>query len=263
MKTNNPLWVTGFFTFIYLGIASFSPIQSGFLSTFVRVLLLSIATLCSVLLWVIYFVWGRRGSMSVTRLLIIAMLLPVVVCGIPAAILSYRSNQLQDLDARIKKEATVITMEDEELVTDHGNPIGVRLRYQVRYPKGSDALISHIPPANLSSRPAPYSGGFWILSTEIHALNATDYLLISDVVPEFLPSTLRFVENPKYPGSGGKDPCFYWQGGPSQRTDVLNAQPRTFRIYMSEPAYDGPTRRSYDLHRFYDGAVKQGAKECP
>src|SRR5579863_7489017 len=150
MKLRNPIWVPVFFTFLYFGIAVFTPIETGFLASFVRVLLLSIAALCSLLLWMSWFVWLRRGSRGIARLVIIAVLLPVVICGIPAAVASYRSRHLSDLDARMKKEGTVTTVEDEELLTDQGNPIGVRVRYQVRYPKGAEALISHVPPANLS-----------------------------------------------------------------------------------------------------------------
>jgi hypothetical protein len=262
MKIKNPRWIPVLFTLLYFGYAIFSPIHADFLTRIFRAVLLSIAAFCSVVLWVSYKVWADRWSRNATGLLIIAVLLPVVIYGIPTAVLSYQAIHLMELDTRIKKEATLITIEDEELLTDHGNPIGVRVRYQVRYPKGADALISHLPPANLSNAPSPYTGGFWVRSTEFHALNATDYVLTSDIVPEFMPATLRFVENPRYPGTGGKDPCFNWPGGPSRRTAVLNTPPQTFRIYVSEPAYSAPTQRSYDLHRFYEGALKEGGKEC-
>src|SRR5690348_9316858 len=166
-----------------------------------------------------------------------------------------------DLDGKVKKEASILTIEDEELLTDHGNPDGLRVRYQVRYPLGAVALISHLPPANLSSAPDPYARGFWLRQNQFHELNATDYELISDIVPDFMPQMLRLVQDPRFPRSGGKDPCFSWPGGPSERTSVLNTPPQIFRIYLSEPAYSGATHGSYDLHRFYESAIKEGAKE--
>jgi hypothetical protein len=200
--------------------------------------------------------------MSITGIALVALSLPVTICGIPTAVLSYRSSQLRDLDTRIRKEASVLTIGDEEVFTDHGNPIGVRVRYQARYPKGAQARISHLPPANLSSAPFPYVRGFWVLRTEIHALTATDYDLSSDVVPDFMPPTLRFGLRLGSVESGDKSYCFQWPGGPSQRKAVLSMPPQAFRIDVSEPAYSAPTRGSYDLRRFYEGAVREGAREC-
>ena len=157
---SNPRWIPVLFTSLYAGFAIFFPIPPGFLADFIRLLLLSIAALCSLLLWVSYIVWSRRGALSITGIVIIALLLPVAICGIPTAVLSYRSTQLRDLDIRIRKEASVLTIRDEEVRTDHGNPIGVRVRYQARYPKDAQARISHLPPANLSSAPFPYVRGF-------------------------------------------------------------------------------------------------------
>ncbi len=262
MKTNDPRWIPVLFALLYFGIAVFWPVHEDFWTRLIRLFLLSIAALCSLLVWVSYFVWARWKSRRTAGLFLTCLLVPAVICGIPAAVLSHRSKRLSELDARIKKESILITMQDEELVTDQGNAIGVRLLYQVRYPKGADALISHLPPANLSSAPAPYAAGFWISRTEIHALTATDYQMTIDIVPEFMPPALRFLASPKESGGGGNVPCFQWAGGPSSRTAALNAPAQEFRIYLSVPTYSGPTSRSYDLRRFYEGALKEGAQEC-
>ena len=261
MKTNH--WsIPLVLTFIYFGFALVFPIHAEMFTGLIRILLLSFAALCSLLLWVSYIVWSRRGASSITGLLLIGLLLPLIICGIPAAVLSYRSWHVRDLDARIKKEAVVIAIEDEEVLTERGNPIGVRVRYEVRYPRGAEALISQLPPANLSSAPLPYAKGFWVLRNEIHALNATDYSLSSDIVPDFMPPTVRFGIKPGAPESREAASCFQWLGGPSEREAVLNASPQAFRIYISEPEYSSPTRRSYSLRRFYEGALKDGAREC-
>jgi len=265
MKIKNPLWIPAVFTFLYFAFAIFVPVQATWFEGLLRTAVLLIAGLCSFLLWISYSVWAARGARKLESLLLIALSLPVVLYGIPIAVLgvlSIQQKQLMEIDSQVKKEASMLTIKDQELLTDLGNPVGVRVRYQVRYPKGAEALISHLPPANLSSAPDPYAKGFWVRSNQFRALSATDYELISDVVPDFMPQMLRFVQDPRIPGSGGKDPCFNWPGGSSERTAVLNTPPQSFRIYVTEPAFSGPTHGSYDLHRFYESAVKEGAKEC-
>jgi len=265
MKFRNSLWIPSLFTLLYFGFAIFTPVRAMWFGSLIRAAVLLIAAFCSLLLWICYSVWVGRGAKSRTLLLIIALLLPMVLYGIPIGVLAVLSSQeshLMDLDGKVKKEASILTIEDEELLTDHGNPVGVRVRYQVRYPMGTETLISHLPPANLSSAPDPYAKGFWVRQNQFHALNATDYELTSDIVPDFMPQMLRFVEDPRFQRSGGKDPCFNWPGGPSERSSVLNTPPQIFRIYLTEPAYSGTTHGSYDLHRFYESAIKEGAKEC-
>jgi hypothetical protein len=264
MKIKNRLWVPALFTFLYFAFAILVPVRATWFEGMIRIAVLLIAGLCSFLLWVSYIVLVR-GARKSESLLMIALSLPVVLYGIPIAVLAVLSIQqkhLMEIDSQVKKEASILTIEDQELLTDHGNPVGVRVRYKVRYPNGAEALISHLPPANLSSAPDPYAKGFWVRSSQFHALSATDYEMSSDVVPEFMPQMLRFAEDPRFLRSGGKDPCFNWPGGSSERTAVLNTPPQTFRIYVTEPAYSGPTHASYDLHRFYEGAIQEGAREC-
>ena len=186
-----------------------------------------------------------------------------MIGGVPAGILSYRSSRLADLHARVKSESSIVVIEDEEFVTDRGNPVGVRVRYQVRYPKGAETVIAHLPPASLSSAPFPYLQGFSMRNYEFHALNATDYAHTIDIVPDFMPRFIQFAGYSWHVESGGEDSCFNWPDRLPARAAVLSTPPRTFQVFLSEPAYSAPTRRSYDLRRFYDGAVKEGARECP
>lgn len=265
MKIKNALWIPSLFTFLYFAFAILVPVRAMWFEGLLRTAVLLIAALCSLLLWISYTVWVARDARKLESLLIIALSLPVVLYGIPLAalaVLTIQQKHLMEIDGQVKKEARILTIEDQELLSDHGNPVGVRVRYQVRYPIGAEGLISHLPPANLSSAPDPYAKGFWVRSNQFHALSATDYELISDVVPDFMPQMIRFAEDPMFPRNASKDPCFNWPGGSSERTAVLNMPPQTFRIFVTEPAYSGPTHGSYDLHRFYEGAVQEGAKEC-
>jgi hypothetical protein len=262
MRTKHLCWIPVVFTLLYFGFAYFFPVHADFLTGLVRLLLLSIATVCAVLLWVSYYAWGRLGVRTAGGLLLIALLLPVLTGVIPAEILSYRSSRTEALYTKVKNESTIVTMEDEEYITERGNPVGIRVRYQVRYPKGAETVIPHLPPASLSSAPFPYVQGFSMRNSEFHALNATDYVHTVDLVPGFMPQIVQFPGSPGYPGTAGKDVCFNWPDHAPQRTATLSTPPRTFQVFLSEPAYSAETRRTYDLRRLYDGAIKEGAKEC-
>jgi len=261
MKAKNPIWVPVLFTLAYFSYALLSPIHADWFKAVVRFFLLSAAAVSSVLLWACYGLWFHRKSRSLGWLFGIG-LLPVAILGVFALYSLYRSHHLASLDSKIKTESRLIRIDDEELLTARGNPIGVRLHYEVHYPKGSGELIPHVPPANLSMVPLPYLMGFWVRNTESRALNATDYSMTVDVVPEFMPKMIRFLETPNNPGSGSPDPCFWWARGPSERITVLSTAPQAFWIYLSAPQYSARTQRSYDLQRFYEGALNEGTKEC-
>jgi hypothetical protein len=263
MIPKNPHWIPLLITLLYFGVAFFFPIHADFLTGLVRILLLCVAAFCTLLLWVSYFVWATRGSRKIAVLLLIAFLLPVVTCVVRAGILSYRSRRTEALYSKVRSESSLITMDDEEFVTERGNPVGIRVRYQVRYPSGAETVIPHLPPASLSSAPFPYLQGFSMRNSEYHAINATDYVHTVDLIPGFMPQMVQFPGSPGYPGTVGKDVCFNWPDHASQRTTTLNTPPRTFQVFLSEPAYSAETHRSYGLRRFYDGAIKEGAKECP
>jgi len=261
MKAKNPIWAPVLFTLAYFGYALLTPIYADWFRAFIRAFLLSAAAISSVLLWACYMLWFHRKSRRLGWLFGIG-LLPVAIFGFLDLWSSYRAHHLASLDAKIKKEARLIRIADEELLTARGNPIGVRLRYEVHYPEGSAELIPHVPPASLSMVPPPYLTGFWARNTESHALNATDYAMTADVIPEFMPKMLRFPGIPTNPGSGSSDPCFWWPRGASGRTTVLTIAPQAFWIYLYGPRYSARTKRIYDLHRFYEGALNEGAKEC-
>ena len=262
MKAKNPIWVPVLFTVAYFGYAALTPISGDWFREFIRAFLLWSAVVSSVIVWACYGLWRRRKSRNVGWLFLVG-LLPVAAFGGFDLYSTYRARHLAFLDAKIKAEARLIRIDDEELLTARGNPIGVRLRYEVRYPKGSEELIRHIPPANLSTVGPPYLLGFCVINTESRALGQTDYAMTTDVIPEFMPKMIRFAESPGHPGSGSSDPCFWWPRGAPLRATVLATAPQPFWIYLSPPHYSARTERSYDMHRFYEGALSEGAKECP
>jgi len=262
MRAKHPIWVPVALTIAYFGYAILTPVHADWFTAFVRSLMLGGAAAASLAVWTYYAFWVRRRARRLRELFVVG-LVPVALLGCAELYSGYRSRRLAALETRVRTEARLVRIDDEELLTPRGNPIGVRLRYEVHYPEGSDELIPHIPPAGLSMVPLPYLSGFWVLNTESRALNATDYAMTSDVVPEFMPKMIRFPENAGKPGSGSSDPCFVWSRGAAQRAEVIDGSPRTFWVSLGEPRYSAPTRRSYDLHRFVEGAVAEGARECP
>lgn len=276
MKLANPRHVVIAFTLPYFGAAFFIPAHTPFFedlyfSSFdwaqalvIRVTLTGMAALSSFLLWLFYRLWMRHCSRGLATVIVVGLLLPAVIVEVPREWLRRERRRASILWARIKTESRPISMEDEELVSASGHPIGVRLRYQVHYPDGGE-LIAHIPSATLSTAPSPYVLGFGAGIRELHALNSTDCAITVDLFPDFMPTAIVFLGNAK----GSDAFCFNWKAfatpgpwGNSSRAAVLDNPPQTFRIDLGTPRYSAPTRRTYRLRRFYEGAQQEGAKEC-
>ena len=264
MRAKHRIWIPVLFTVAYFGYAALSPLAGhwgDWFTPFIRAFLLAAAAVSSGCVWACYGLWSH-GKLRRPGWMFAIGLLPIALLGALDLYAMYRVHHLAILDARIRKEARLIRIDDEELLTARGNPIGVRLRYEVNYPEGSGELIRHIPPADLSMIPPPYLSGFWARTTESRTLNATDDAMTVDVFPEFMPGMIRFGELPSSLGIGSSDACFWWPRGARGRTAALTTPPQAFWIYLSTPKYSSRTKRSYDLHRFYEGALSEGAKEC-
>jgi hypothetical protein len=276
MKFDNPRRILTFFTLLYFGAAFFIPVYTPFLqdlyfSSFsgeqalvIRVSLTAMAVLSSFLLWIFCRLWMRRTSRGLAAVVIVGLLLPAVILEVPRELSRFQSHRAQVLEARIKTESRLVTMEDEELLSVSGHPVGVRLRYQVHYPEGGE-IIAHIPYATVSTAPSPYLRGFTVWKTGLQALNTTDYAITVDLLPDFMPRVIVFPEYAKEPESF----CFKWTlsapgpWGDASRAAVLDSPPQTFRIDLQTPHYSAPTHGTYHLRRFYDNAHQEGARECP
>jgi hypothetical protein len=82
----------------------------------------------------------------------------------------------------------------------------------------------------------------------------SEYRFTEDHVPSFLPSGLVFPES--------KDPCFRWSNE-SERAAVLQSLPRRYQIIVEPYRHRSETTNAYALRTFYEGAIREGAKECP
>lgn len=273
MKLDNPRRVLIGFSIVYFGIAFFIPVYTPFLrdlyfSSFnweqwlvVRFILTGMAALASLLLWLFYRLWLSRYSRGLLAVIVTGFVLPVVIVEIPRELLLLQAHHADILAEQIRSGSRLLSMEDEELLSASGRPIGVRLRYKVHYPEGGE-IIAHIPPATLSTAPAGYLSGFVEQKMDVHTLNSTDYIYSVDLVPDFMPAIIRFPGD----ANGPQSTCFNWrhgaQGNPASRAAVLASPPQTIRIELGIPHYSAPTRHTYSLHRFYESAKQEGAREC-
>jgi hypothetical protein len=275
MRSFVPRRVLIVFTLFYFGVALFIPVYTPFLedlyfSSFtwaqalvIRVSLAGMAALSSFLLWMFCRFWMGRASRGLAGVIVAGFLLPAVIVEVPRELSRFQRHRAEVLDARVKTESRLISMEDEELLSAAGHPVGVRLRYQVHYPEGGE-IIAHIPAASLSTAPSPYVGGFGAGRKASRALNGTDYAITVDLLPDFMPRMIVFPDQSEDPTNR----CFHWTlgapgpWGDSSRDAVLDTSPKTFRIDLGTPRYSAPTHGTYDLRRFYEGAKQEGAKEC-
>jgi hypothetical protein len=144
---------------------------------------------------------------------------------------------------------------DELLLGAGGNPIGVRVRYSVAYDDGLDDernapfAIVHLdePPGNLlmlkkEVSPA-VSGGY----------EKSEYQFTEDHVPNFLPSGWIFLES--------KDLCLRWPNE-DERTAVPRSPAQRYEILIEPYRHRSETTNAYALQTFYEGALREGAKEC-
>jgi hypothetical protein len=275
MKSDNTRRLLILFTLLYFGVAFFIPVYAPFLedlyfSSFtweqalvIRATLAGIAALSSFSLWMFCRDWIGRRSRGLAGVIVMGLLLPAVIVEVSRELARSQRRRAQILDARIKNEAHLISMEDEELVSEGGHPVGVRLRYKVHYPEGGE-IIRRASPATLSTAPLPYVMGFGVLKKDLRALNSTDYVITVDLLPDFMPRAIVFPGSSSDPGNL----CFNWRSvasgpwGDSSRAAVLDTPPQNFRIDLGTPRLSAPTHGTNHLRRFYEGAKQEGAKEC-
>jgi hypothetical protein len=144
---------------------------------------------------------------------------------------------------------------DELLLGPGGNPIGVRIRYSVTYGDGLDdqryapfaTIHLNDPAGNLlpvSKQVSPAVSGRY---------QRLEYQFTEDHVPNFLPSSMLFPES--------KDWCIRW-ASLEQRTAALQSPPQHYQIALEPYRRQSETSNAYLLETFYEGALREGAKEC-
>lgn len=210
--------------------------------------------------WINVFV-NRRDLKRKTDILffsglIIAVLLVGAIFASLELLVEFEVSQLQKHAASTE----VFDMKDEVLFSPKGNPIGIRLRYSMRFPDSNyfwesptmsteylDGIFGMhqanrtIDPPMIGTDPLKYEQG-------------KIYNFTVDMIPDFV---MQNVDKTKS--------CIRKQ--PVEFKDafqklIQNDETVRFTIRVSGTEYSGVTNNTYSLKLFYDNAIKEGAFEC-
>jgi hypothetical protein len=246
------------FTLLYLVVAFVlgPTMDQGSWIRLGRSVALGLAAISAIVLWVLYGVfWSRGAPPGQGALLLTGMLCPVVVATAIFQITSLVRRVHERTAARQLAHSRISKLADEPLLGGSGNQVGVRIRYSVAYADGLDDLhhapfaTVHVnaPVANLltlkTAVSPPVGGGY----------GRSEYQFTEDHVPSFLPAGFIFPES--------QDRCFRW-ANEAERTAVLRSPPHRYEILIEPYRHRSETTNGYALRTCYEGAIREGAKEC-
>lgn len=215
-------------------------------------------------LWWIYFFVKRRNFKRSTIILFLSGL-GVGLLLIGALLASARS--IVKLDQYLEKEhianTEVFNMKDEILFSKMGNPIGIRLNYQMRFPDNNYFWQGS------SMYPEKYLGvNIW---TDMHIAN-------QNIEPPMIGTNpLKYEQGKNYNFTVDMIPYFLIQNvdktklcinkPPKEYADafqklIQNNEAVRFGIGVSGTKFGRITANTYSLKEFYDSAIKEGALEC-
>ena len=156
--------------------------------------------------------------------------------------------------------AKVYNMKDEILFSKMGNPIGIRLNYQMRFP--DNKLVTMYPEkhfhvdiwagmhiANQNSEPP------MIATNPPKHERGKFYNFTIDMIPNFL---IPNIDKTK-PLCIAKMPKEY---ADAFQKLLQNNEAMHFSIEVWDTKYREVTANNYSLKEFYDGAIKEGLLEC-
>jgi hypothetical protein len=170
------------------------------------------------------------------------------------------------------RAATLLTMTDEQLSGMEG-PVGVKLRYQIKFPLGVSKSARDAVFVNLTAE-TPSKNGLEFLSVRKEATpfvsGATPpgtYMFTEDFVPAFMP--LSYSKSPVDTPSSvvvASDHCFRWTF-PMTSQDIRASTPQklSIEVFLGRVA-DTPIKRktnaNYRLGDFYASAMNTGVVDC-
>lgn len=215
-------------------------------------------------LWWIYFLIKRRNFRRNTLIFSLSAL-GVGLLLVGTIIASWEPLLDWDIHRQEKRAGNteVLDMRDETLLSSRGNPIGIRLRYSMRFPDNNYFWHS------ASMDPEKYLGvSIWanmrianrsieppMIGTDpLRCEQGKTYNFIVDMIPYFV------VHNPDETRRCILQP-------PKEYSDafqrlVQSSERVHFNIRVSGTRFSGMTTNTCNLKEFYDGAIKEGAFEC-
>lgn len=221
-----------------------------------------------VLIWLAWAWWvWRSGERAVGILIGVALVMPIVVTAVIYKILSAKVTEDRRRTAEQIKNMRLSDITDELLLSPHGNPLGIRLRYTLRLGEGLDDM-RYRPIASITFG-GPMSA-MWSVRLETTpsvtgSYSKGEYHVTEEFVPWYFPGFLRFPEA----AQRADDRCFSW-GVPGLRELAMSTSPTHATISVSVPqSVDGPSvphrspSKAYTQIAFYSGARAEGAVDCP
>jgi hypothetical protein len=164
-----------------------------------------------------------------------------------------RNAEQSKLSAENAANARVWNVRDDLLLSTNGNPIGIHLTYAIRFPNdmtynGSGTLQAdfgkyfvYMQPKTISvNPPMDYTTGY---------KDNTDYNFQIDMWPFFLRDNDRTHNY-----------CI-WHVPAVDELAVLDSKVQ-FQIKIPDANFEAVTQNYYSPKLFYEGAVKEGAKDC-
>lgn len=220
-----------------------------------------------ILWWIYFFVKRQNFRRSSMIFFFSAIGVGLLLLG---AIIASRNPLIQLEESRDAKHAAsteVLDMKDEVLYSKTGNPIGIRLNYQMRFPDndyfwqsvsispkdhlGASIWASmqmvnrNIEPPMTSTDPSKYA---------VKYEQGKTYNFTVDMIPDFViqnvDKTKQCIRKPS------KDYVDTFQ------ILIQNNEDVRFDIIVSGTEFTGVTTNTYSFKEFYDSAIKEGALEC-
>lgn len=259
-----PVWIPLAFTPVHLLVTYFAGEMTsrgswvGFaIPTMLLVGIPSIA-----LMWAAWGLLSWRTPPGATGLLVgTGLALPFVCGGLILGTLRVIEETRDVRRADQLAHSLAFDITDEPLVGRSGEPIGVRLRYKVRFEKGLDDIRFH-PFATLRVESPPDN---LLASTVAVTPRVSDryearvYEFTEDFIPSFLPRFMRFPELGA--STEGSDRCFDW-GNDAIRRAKRDAPPQRLMLRIEPLNVTQTTTRDYAWSTFIDGAKREGARDC-
>lgn len=178
----------------------------------------------------------------------------------------------------VQLNAAIVGSVTDEPLTDSKGPIGVRLTYQITYPKGLEMDPAKAPQAYIRAQDGNGKDVSFVARTRIvipvvsNSFPPGTYTITNDFLPAFLPASLLPLTDWQRAAPRGEkgEPrtlpanCFrwvYWEKRPDiERTD---AQSLTISISPALATTQSMvTTHSYRLNEFLTTADREGAIDC-
>ena len=230
--------------------------------------LLLIALPSTALVWLTWAWWSRGRVVRPLGVLMVAgVIIPFAVAGLATAIATIEATAANQRTEHQLANAHLSEVTDEVLLSERGNPIGIRLRYTVRYAEGLDDM--RYRPV-VSVRFVSPRVEMWPVRSQTNPavgarFDASEYSVTDDFVPMYFPGFMRFPDAPQR----SDDKCFYW-GRPSDKEVTKDSETHHATINMSFAT--GPeqasknrtssTRIAYSQSEFFGAALREGARDC-